>query len=185
MKLFNANFHLKLVLDKKEQVIPRIISLQSLFVYFCTMIKSKEETVAEALAYFKEGYACSQSVLLPFTAQFGVNPEHAKALASTFGGGMGRLRRTCGAVAGGFMVLGLHSGNTRPDDMDTKLNAYRKVREFNKRFVAVHGTSICKELLAAVATDDQVKQRQHHRIICDQCVKTAATLTYEMLEEDK
>lgn len=149
------------------------------------MNKTKEETVAEAVAYFKEGYACSQSVLLPFVEQFGVDKEHAKALASTFGGGMGRLRRTCGAVAGGFMVLGLYSGNTRPDDMETKLNAYRKVRELNKRFVAVHGTSICKELLAAVATDNQVKQRKHHRMICDQCVATSASITYDMLNEDK
>ena len=148
------------------------------------MIKSKDETVSKALAYFKEGYACSQSVVLAFADEFNLNKTHAKAMASTFGGGMGRLRRTCGAVTGAFMVVGLKYGNTEPDDMDNKLNGYRKVRELNAQFEEIQGSSICKELLSAVTTDDQVKRREHHRLICDSCVKTATELTYDMLNED-
>ena len=148
------------------------------------MNRTKDEAVAKAMGYFKEGYACSQSVVLAFADEFNLNKTHAAAMSSTFGGGMGRLRRTCGAVTGGFMILGLKYGNTAPDQMDDKLNAYRKVRELNTQFEAIHGTSICKELLAKVATDDQVKRREHHRMICDSCVKTAAELTYDMLDQD-
>jgi C_GCAxxG_C_C family probable redox protein len=152
--------------------------------YFCTMNQTKEETVEKAMANFKEGYACSQSVILAFSNEFNLNKNHALAMTSTMGGGMGRLRRTCGALTAGFMVIGLKYGNTEPDDMDNKLNGYRKVREMNKQFEAIHGTSVCEELLAAVATDDQVKRREHHRMICDNCVKTATELTYDMLDQD-
>ncbi len=60
---------------------------------------------------------------------------------------MGRLRETCGAVTGGFMVLGLAFGNEIPNDMDTKLNSYKKVRELNKMVIDVHGTLNCRQLL--------------------------------------
>lgn len=148
------------------------------------MNRTKEEVVAKAMSCFKEGYACSQAVVLAFADEFSLNKSHAAAMSSTFGGGMGRLRRTCGALTGGFMITGLKYGNVNPDDMDDKLNSYRKVRELNKQFEAIHGSSICKDLLATVATDDQVKKREHHRMICDACVKTATELTYDMINED-
>lgn len=148
------------------------------------MIKSKEEIVEAAMANFKEGYACSQSVVLAFANEFNLNKQHALAMTSVMGGGMGRLRRTCGAVTGAFMVVGLKYGNTEPDDLDNKLNAYRKVRELNKAFEEIHGTSVCKELLAKVATVEQVKRREHHRMVCDACVRTATELCYDKLEED-
>jgi len=68
---------------------------------------SKQETINKALSLFDEGYACSQSILLAFSDRFGIDEEKAKLISSTFGGGMGRLRQKCGAVTGGFMVLGL------------------------------------------------------------------------------
>lgn len=152
--------------------------------YFCKMNQTKQQTVEKAMVHFKEGFACSQSVILAFANEFNLNKNHALAMSSTMGGGMGRLRRTCGAVSAGFMVIGLKYGNTEADDLDNKLNAYRKVREMNKHFEAIHGSSICKDLLAAVATDDEVKHREHHRMICDNCVKTATELTYDILDQD-
>ena len=64
---------------------------------------NKQEIVSKAQSYFDEGYACSQSVLLAFADQFDLDERTAKLISSTFGGGMGRLRQTCGAVTGGFM----------------------------------------------------------------------------------
>lgn len=84
---------------------------------------SKQETIDTAITFFDKGYACSQSVLLTFASQFELNETTAKLIASTFGGGMGRLREKCGAVTGGFMVLGLKYGNTDPKDIETKLTA--------------------------------------------------------------
>ena len=84
---------------------------------------TKESFIAEAQNRFDEGYACSQSVLLAFADHFKLDKTTAKRISATFGGGMGRLRETCGAVTGGFMVMGLAFGNEEPKDMETKLNS--------------------------------------------------------------
>lgn len=152
------------------------------------MIKTailKEDVISTAVSLFDEGYACSQSVLLAYSEFFDLDEKTAKLISSTFGGGMGRLRETCGAVTGGFMVLGLAFGNDDPKDMDTKLDGYRKVRELNKRFVQLHGTSNCKQLLIKHATDAQVKDRKHHKIICRKIVADSTGLVYDVLKNNK
>jgi len=143
----------------------------------------KQETIHKALSLFDEGYACSQSILLTFSDRFGMDEEKAKLISSTFGGGMGRLRQKCGAVTGGFMVLGLAYGNARPKDMNTKLAAYKKVRQLNKIFEDIYGTSDCAELLKKYATKTEIAERKHHRIICRRVVGDTAGILYDMLHD--
>jgi C_GCAxxG_C_C family probable redox protein len=152
--------------------------------YFNSMI-SKSDVTSKAQSYFDEGYACSQSILLAFSEQFNLDERTAKLIASTFGGGMGRLRKTCGAVTGGFMVLGLKYGNTDPKDMDTKLHAYQKVRDLNKQVEEIHGTTVCREILQKWATDAEVEERRHHKIICRKMVGDVAGLVYDQLISEK
>lgn len=142
---------------------------------------TKQETIDKALSLFDEGYACSQSVLLAFANQFNLDETTAKLISSTFGGGMGRLRQKCGAITGSFMVLGLAYGNTNPQDMDTKLAAYEKVQEVNRKFEDIHGTSNCSELLSMHATEDEVVQRIHHKLICRSLVGDATGIVYDIL----
>lgn len=87
---------------------------------------NKQEIVSKALSYFDEGYACSQSLLLAFSEELILSERTAKLISSIFGGGIGRLREKCGAIAGGFMVLGLKYGNNDPKIMDTKLATIKK-----------------------------------------------------------
>ena len=142
---------------------------------------TKQEAVEKAVSSFDEGYACSQSVLLAFAAEFNLDENTAKLISSTFGGGMGRLRQKCGAVTGGFMVLGLACGNASPSDMDTKLAAYETVRGLDQAVEAIHGTTICAELLEKHATEADVAERNHHQLICRQVVGDVAGLLYDML----
>lgn len=146
---------------------------------------TKQETIEIALNFFDQGYACSQSVLLAFSHQFNLDETTAKLISSTFGGGMGRLRQKCGALTGGFMVLGLAYGNTDPKDMDTKLSAYEKVQELNCRFEAVNNTSVCAEILAPFANEEQIAQRLHHKLICRKVVGDATGLVYEIVAQIK
>lgn len=148
--------------------------------YFMT----KQETVALALSYFDEGYACSQSVLLAYAEQFELNARTAKLISSTFGGGMGRLRQKCGAVTGAFMILGLAYGNSDPKDMDTKLASYKKVRELNHLFEDIHGTTICAEILKKHATEADVTERNHHKLICRRVIGDVAAMVYDMLQHE-
>lgn len=142
---------------------------------------TKKEAIDKAQAYFDEGYACSQSVLLAFAPEFNLDEKTAKLISSTFGGGMGRLRQKCGAVTGGFMVLGLKYGNAEPKDMETKLHAYKMVRELNKQVEDIYETSNCFELLKKHASDAEVEERKHHKIICRKVVSDVAGLVYDMV----
>ncbi|BBE20540.1 hypothetical protein AQPE_4734 [Aquipluma nitroreducens] len=141
---------------------------------------TKENTISKALSYFDEGYACSQSVLLAFSEELDLNENTAKLISSTFGGGMGRLRQKCGAVTGGFMVLGLTYGNSDPKDLDTKLASYKKVRELNHLFEDIHGTTICAELLKKHASEADVAERKHHKIICRKVVNDVVDILYDL-----
>ena len=145
----------------------------------------KQETIDKAQSYFDEGYACSQAVLLTFAEELDLNENSAKLISSTFGGGMGRLRQKCGAVTGGFMVLGLAYGNSDPKDMDTKLASYKKVRELNHLFEDIHGTSICAELLKKHASEADVTDRKHHKIICRRVVSDVAGILYDLTKQPK
>ena len=144
---------------------------------------NKQETIDKAINLFDEGYACSQSILLSFSQRFNLDEDTAKLISSTFGGGMGRLRQKCGAVTGGFMVLGLAYGNSNPKDMEKKLLAYKKVRELNQLVEEIHETSNCSELLKKHATESDVSERKHHKIICRNVVADVAGLLYDMIEK--
>jgi len=145
---------------------------------------TKQKAISEALNFFDEGYACSQSVLLAFSEEFKLDENMAKLISSTFGGGMGRLREKCGAITGGFMVLGLKYGNLDPKDMDTKLAAYRRVRELNKKVEAVYETTVCAEILKKHATEAEVADRKHHKIICRRVVGDVAEMVYELIHPE-
>ena len=63
-----------------------------------------EERIEKAVALFKEGYNCSQSVVAAFADMYGFTNEQALKMSASFGGGIGRMRQTCGAACGLFML---------------------------------------------------------------------------------
>ncbi len=140
--------------------------------------------ISKSECYFLEGYACSQAVLMSFAEESGIDIETAKRISSTFGGGMGRLRKTCGALTGAFMVIGLKYGNTIPNDMKTKLDSYGMVRNLAERFREKHGTTECKELLIKYANKDAVEAREHHKMICNSLVKDAVRFLSDIISEN-
>jgi C_GCAxxG_C_C family probable redox protein len=145
---------------------------------------TKQNTISKALSYFDEGYACSQSVLLAFSEEFMLDEKTAKQISSTFGGGMGRLREKCGALTSGFMVIGLKYGNVAPNDMDTKLDCYRRVRDLNQNVKGLYGTTNCGEILKQHATESEVAERKHHKIVCRRVVTQVTEMVYEMIHPE-
>ena len=135
---------------------------------------------------FLKGYNCSQSVLLAFSDLTGLDDETAAKLASSFGGGLGRMREVCGAVNGAAMVLGLLRGYSDPDDYAAKNAHYALVQEFARRFKEENGSIICRELLSGTGaadgnmpekrTDEYYKKRP-----CPAIVRQAAKILDEML----
>ncbi len=142
------------------------------------------KAVNKSEEYFLNGFACSQSILLAFSNRFGIDHEIAKRIASTFGGGMGRMRKTCGALTGAFMVLGLKYGNTDPKDMEKKLNSYSKVRELTTKFESIYGTTDCKKIIEQYTDKEGIKARTHHRLICNKLVRTVHEMLELMVDDD-
>ena len=67
----------------------------------------KEKHADKAKQLFLQGYNCAQAVVCAFDDLTGLDRETAARLASSFGGGMGRMREVCGTVSGALLVLGL------------------------------------------------------------------------------
>lgn len=100
-----------------------------------------------AFQYFTEGYNCAQSVTLAFADLVPVPRDTLCRMASSFGGGMGRLREVCGAVSAMFLITGLLYGYDTPESGDIKKEHYARIQTLAKRFEAEKKSIICRELL--------------------------------------
>ena len=143
----------------------------------------------DAEAMFRQGYSCSQAVLAAFADRFDLDRETALSMAAGFGGGIGRLGETCGAVTGAIMVLGLRYGATTTDDRVGKERTYERVREFIARFKAHEGSATCRELLGCdISTDEgfqEARRRQLTTTLCPRFVREAAEILEEMLGPER
>ena len=102
---------------------------------------------------FCEGYNCAQAVVAAFHEELGMTESEAARLSSSFGGGMGRMRETCGAVSGMLLVAGLLWGYGTPGDDEAKAAHYRLVQEMAAKFRERTGSLICRELLGNPPSD--------------------------------
>ena len=101
----------------------------------------------KALDLFKEGQFCSQVVLSAFCDDVDITPEMALKMASSFGGGMGRMGEVCGAVTGAFMALGLLTWEAPTATAEEKNKINDRVRDFTARFKEQYGSIVCRDLL--------------------------------------
>jgi C_GCAxxG_C_C family probable redox protein len=90
---------------------------------------------------------CAQAVLTVFCEDLGLTPITALKVAMGFGGGMARTGKTCGAVTGAYMVLGLSQKISPENPYKSIDKTYELVHKFNREFEAIHGSLTCKELL--------------------------------------
>lgn len=107
----------------------------------------------KAAELFLEGYNCAQAVAVAFCDVTGLTPEFAAKMASSFGGGMGRMREVCGAVSGMLMVAGLVYGYAVPGDDSVKKCHYTRVQELAHAFQEQTGSIICREILKNPPSD--------------------------------
>lgn len=144
------------------------------------------DKVERAVSCFKEGFSCSQALLSTYGAQFGLNREMALKVSGAFGGGMGRMAETCGAVTGAFMVIGLKYGKTRVEDEQTEEKAYSLVKEFVDKFKSRNGSIICRELIGCDISTPKgmalAKEKKLIATLCPKFVQDAAEIIEQILE---
>ena len=146
-------------------------------------LMGKAET---AVNTFSQGFNCTQAVLSAFSQDFGLDPVMAYKVAGPFGGGMGHLGKTCGAVTGAFMALGLKYSKTRSDGTESHHEAFAMVRQFVKEFESKHGSIECRELLGFNINDRQAFreaiQNGIPQKVCPLLVADAAAMVEKLLE---
>lgn len=148
---------------------------------------SKKTEAAES--YHARGYGCAQAVLAPFAEEFGLNEDVALRISTGFGSGMGRLCEVCGALTGGFMVIGLKYGKVNTDGTKYGTNTettYHLVAELTKRFEAVRGSIYCRDLIG----HDLSKPEERTKVVekglfattCSSCIQDSVIFLEELLE---
>lgn len=105
-----------------------------------------EARVARGVSFFKQGYNCSQSVAMTFADWYDVPVGLMARLSASYGGGIGRMRETCGSALGMFMLVGLEIA-TEYADQDVKRRNYEAVQMLAAQFREKTGSTICRELL--------------------------------------
>jgi C_GCAxxG_C_C family probable redox protein len=141
--------------------------------------------IEKAISSFRGNFNCAQSILSSCASKYGLDRDLALKIATGFGGGMGRLQNTCGAVSGAFMVIGLRYGMGINDNTDARDKTYQVVRDFTHRFQEMHGSIICKELLGCDINTPEGKDYYDRNDFfekkCFQYVKDSAKILEELL----
>lgn len=138
----------------------------------------------QAKENFMNGLNCTQAVVLAFADLTGVPEETLKAAALPLGGGLGRLRETCGAVSGAAMALGLLFPGTGKPEM------YALVQEMARRFRERYPSLNCGQLLsgAGLAVDrapdpERRTQEYYRKRPCPELVYDAAAIVEAICAE--
>ena len=140
------------------------------------------ERQIQAAQYFLDGYNCAQAVFAAFSDMTGLTPEYSARMASSFGGGMGRMREVCGAVSGMLMVLGNLYGYDTPGDDKIKMEHYALVQQLAGKFQAENGSIICREILKNPPSDPNPSPRTAEYYAQRPCAKMVYTAA-QILEE--
>lgn len=156
---------------------------------FAYNMKKPFEYEETARQLFLEGYNCSQSVVATFCDEMNMDRKQAIRMASSFGGGMGRMREVCGCVSGMFMVLGYIYGYDDPKVYECKKELYARVQLLAGRFSEDNGSIICRNLLGlegmdssptpSVRTEEYYKKRP-----CPKLAGYAARILAEYIMEN-
>ncbi len=150
---------------------------------------TKQERIEKAVALFKEGYNCSQSVVAAFADIYGFTEEQALKMSASFGGGIGRMRETCGAACGMFLLAGLEKGATIGSDRDGKAANYALVQQLAEEFKKENGALRCADLLGlsktepVVSTPEARTAQYYAKRPCSKMVETAACIWADYLEK--
>ena len=119
------------------------------------MLKSKQPEIVKkkiniAIKNLMDGHSCSEAVLVAYSSQLGLKRESAFKIASGFGGGMGWMGETCGAVTAAYMVIGLKYGAISVKDSYSREFTHDAVARFTDLFRERNGSTLCRDLIGGI-----------------------------------
>lgn len=147
--------------------------------WFNSLIMKKSQIAIENFKTLN----CAQSVLLSHAEELNLDRTTALRIALGFGGGMA-MGKTCGAVTGAYMVLGLKAQYKEKTIQEIKADTKIAVRRFNQLFIAKHGSLTCKKLLGVdISTPEGATEANERGLFDTVCVELVASAA-EILEEN-
>ncbi|MCE1190197.1 MAG: C-GCAxxG-C-C family protein [Ignavibacteria bacterium] len=144
------------------------------------------QTADRAIELFDNGYNCAQSVIGAFAENVGLEITTATRVAAGFGGGMGRMQETCGALTGSYMAIGFLEDSQAADNNELKEKASASVRELTAAFKEKFGSSHCKALVQCDLSTPEghvyMKEQGIRDRVCVECIKFAVNFVEKSRE---
>ncbi len=144
------------------------------------------ELQEKAVQVHQSGLNCAQAVLTSYCEELNFDKNLALSISCGFGGGMGRLQETCGAVTGAFMVLGIHTCRKYTDNIDRKEKSYSMVQKFAEQFKSIHKSLDCKELLNCdLKTEEGQRYMKFHNLsvkVCNKCIADSVIIVENLIK---
>lgn len=145
--------------------------------------------VDTAITRFKNGLSCSQAVFSTYAEEHGVSFETACRIAGGLGGGIGRTGKTCGAITGAIMAIGLLLKEQNPTEKQFKEKVYPHARALLEKFAARHGSTNCNDLVGVdMSTPEGFAKAVQENIIktrCPEFVRTCAEFLETLREQQQ
>lgn len=139
----------------------------------------------KAIGAFKSGLNCSQAVLTAYSEEMSFDNKLALSVACGFGGGMGRLQETCGAVTGSYMVLGVYNCKKFTDNKDRKEETYLMIQKFSEKFRQLNGTTECRSLIKCdLKTEEGQRYARENNLfetVCEKCISDSVGIINQLI----
>jgi len=140
----------------------------------------------KAVELYKSDYNCAQSVVAAYEDYLGSKTQTLVDIAAGFGGGMGRLQKTCGAVTGAFMVMSSLYDHASQESKD---QLTKDIQSFAAQFNEIHGDLNCRNLIEYNLNKEgeyqKAKENNVFKNKCTKFIKTAVSLIDEFIENSK
>ncbi len=128
-----------------------------------------------ALDNHKKGYNCAQAVACAFVDKTYMKEADLLRLTEGFGGGMGCMDGTCGAVTGAVMIASLAQAK-EDSDVYIRGGAGKCSKQIVTEFGKKNGSVVCREI-KGIDTGKVLRS-------CPGCIEDAARLTSEILDAE-
>lgn len=105
-----------------------------------------EKKVAQSVELHKQGYNCSQCVVMVFAEEAGLGADVAGSMSAAFGGGLAKMREVCGCVSAMAMLAGFIQENKNQEGKTDVEKTYDWTKTLADEFRDECGEIICKRL---------------------------------------
>jgi len=144
---------------------------------------SPNALVDDSVARFLNGFNCCQAVFGTFGPSLGMDRDKALQTAEAFGGSV--MGKTCGAVSGALMTIGLKYGRTADNQKENKNRTKQLAQEFIRQFKSRNDSVVCSELLGHdISTPDgaeTVARLELTKTRCPDFVRDAAQILEQLI----